>query len=259
MAEQWKKVARVERSRALVSYLRVSTRKQGESGLGLEAQRAAVAEYAEREGLTVIAEHVEVESGKKAARPQLLSALQHCRAARACLVVAKLDRLARNVAFLSALMEAGLEFVALDNPYANTFTLHVLAAVAEQEARATSERTKVALAAAKRRGVKLGSSRPGHWSGREEARLAGSRKGVRRAAELRTIAARRHNSMAVETALKLREAGKSWQDIASELNARGLVTRRGNAWSKSSLFTAVKAAAGSAAVVASGVIEAALV
>ena len=259
MAEQWKKVAKVERSRAIVSYLRVSTRKQGDSGLGLEAQRAAVAEYAEREGLEVIAEYVEVESGKKAARPQLLAALQHCRAARACLAVAKLDRLARNVAFLSALMESGLEFVALDNPYANPFTLHVLAAVAEQEARATSERTKVALAAAKRRGVKLGSSRPGHWSGREEARLAGSRKGVKRAAELRTIDARRHNSMAVEAALKLREEGMSWQDIANTLNARGLVTRRGNAWSKSSVFTATKAAAGCVVTMAGSVIEAALV
>ena len=182
MAEQFKQTPRVERSKVLVSYLRVSTRKQGKSGLGLEAQRAAVAEFAAREGLRVVAEYVEVESGKKAARPELAKALSHCRAAKACLVVAKLDRLARNVAFLSALMEAGLEFVALDNPYANTFTLHVLAAVAEQEARATSERTKAALAAAKRRGVLLGSSRPDHWRGREDRRLAGSKRGVRRSA-----------------------------------------------------------------------------
>jgi DNA invertase Pin-like site-specific DNA recombinase len=229
---------------ALVSYLRVSTRKQGASGLGLEAQRAAVAEYAKREGLRVVAEYVEVESGKKAARPELAKALSHCRAAKACLVVAKLDRLARNVAFLSALMEAGLDFVALDNEHANRFTLHVLAAVAEQEARATSERTKAALAAAKRRGVLLGSSRPGHWNGMEAKRLAGGRRGVRRAAELRTQAARQHNSMAVAEALKLRRAGMSWLDVAAELNARGLVTRRGNAWSKSSVFMAVRAAAG---------------
>ena len=107
--------------------------------------------------------------------------------------------------------------------------------------------------------MKLGSSRPGHWSGREEARLAGSRKGVKRAAELRTIAARRHNSMAVEAALKLREEGMSWQDIANTLNARGLVTRRGNAWSKSSVFTATKAAAGCVVTMAGSVIEAALV
>jgi DNA invertase Pin-like site-specific DNA recombinase len=233
---------------ALVSYLRVSTRKQGASGLGLEAQRAAVAEYAKREGLRVVAEYVEVESGKKAARPELAKALNHCRAAKACLVVAKLDRLARNVAFLSALMEAGLDFVALDNEHANKFTLHVLAAVAEQEARATSERTKAALAAAKRRGVLLGSSRPGHWQGLEDKRRAGSRRGVRRAAELRTQAARQHNGMAVAEALRLRRQGMSWLEIAGELNRLGLVTRRGNAWSKSSVFMAVRAAAGCMAV-----------
>jgi DNA invertase Pin-like site-specific DNA recombinase len=244
----WKQVPRVENSKNLVAYLRVSTKKQGRSGLGLEAQRAAVAEFAKREGLRVVKEYVEVESGKKAARPQLAAALAHCRAAKACLAVAKLDRLARNVAFLSALMEAGLEFVALDNPYANTFTLHVLAAVAEQEARATSERTKVALAAAKRRGVLLGSARPGHWQGKEQLRLAGSRRGVRRAAELRSQAAKQHNGMAVAEALKLRREGKSWLEVAEELNERGLVTRRGNAWSKSSVFMAVRAAAGCLAV-----------
>jgi DNA invertase Pin-like site-specific DNA recombinase len=248
MSSQFKKVPRAEKGKVLVSYLRVSTKKQGQSGLGLEAQRAAVAEYAEREGLRVAAEYVEVESGKKSARPELAKALNHCRAAKACLVVAKLDRLARNVAFLSALMEAGLEFVALDNPYANTFTLHVLAAVAEQEARATSERTKVALAAAKRRGVLLGSSRPGHWNGREAKRLAGGRRGVRRAAELRVQQARQHNSMAVAKALELRKSGVSWLEVAEELNRLGLVTRRGNNWSKSSVFMAVRAAAGCMAV-----------
>jgi DNA invertase Pin-like site-specific DNA recombinase len=236
--------------KSLVSYLRVSTRKQGASGLGLEAQRTAVAEHAAREGLTVVAEYVEVESGKKAARPELAKALAHCRAARATLVVAKLDRLARNVAFLSRLMEAGLDFVALDNPHATRFTLHVLAAVAEQEARATSERTKAALAAARRRGVRLGSARPGHWRGMEAKRTAGSRKGSKRAAELRTAAARQHNIMAVEAALELRKAGMSWAEVADELNARGLVTRRGNAWNKSSIYTAVEAVAGSAVMLA---------
>jgi DNA invertase Pin-like site-specific DNA recombinase len=232
----------------LVSYLRVSTKKQGRSGLGLEAQRAAVAEYAKREGLRVVAEYVEVESGKKASRPELAKALSHCRAAKAVLTVAKLDRLARNVAFLSALMEAGLEFVCLDNPHATPFTLHVLAAVAEQEARATSERTKVALEAAKKRGVLLGSARPGHWQGREDKRRAGGRRGVKRAAEARSQAARQHNSLAVAEALRLRREGLSWFEVAEQLNAAGLVTRRGNTWSKSSVFTAVRAAAGCLAV-----------
>ena len=235
-------------SKALVSYLRVSTKKQGQSGLGLEAQRAAVAEYAAKEGCKVVAEYVEVESGKKAARPELAKALNHCRAAKACLVVAKLDRLSRNVAFLSGLMEAGVDFVACDNPTANKFTVHILAAVAEQEAKAISERTRVALAAAKKRGVLLGSARPGHWQGIEAKRRAGSKRGVRRAAELRTQAASLHNSMAVTTALTLRQAGMSWMEIATELNRRGLVTRRGNGWSKSSIFAAVRAAASCVAV-----------
>ena len=234
--------------KTIVSYLRVSTKRQAASGLGLEAQRAAVADYAEREGLRVVAEHVEVESGRKAARPELAKALNHCRAAKACLVVAKLDRLARNVAFLSGLMEAGVDFVACDNPTATKFTVHILAAVAEQEAKAISERTVAALAAAKRRGVLLGSSRPGHWAGKEERRLLGSKRGVRRAAELRTQGAKQHNGMAVAEALRLRRTGMSWFDVATELNAKGLVTRRGNTWGKSSVFAAVKAAAGCMAV-----------
>lgn len=235
---------------ALVSYLRVSTKSQGSSGLGLEGQRAAVAEYAEREGLRIVAEYVEVESGKKADRPELAKALDHCRAAKATLVVAKLDRLARNVAFLSRLMDSGIDFVACDNPHANRFTVHVLAAVAEQEARAISERTKAALAAARKRGVLLGSSRRGHWKGREEKRLAGSKKGVRRAAELRTKEARLHNSMIVAQALAMRDHGASWQEIVEALNAQGFVTSRGNPWQKSSVYAAVRAAAGCVALAA---------
>src|SRR6185369_12637823 len=108
-------------------------------------------------GAVVSRLYVEVESGKKAARPQLLAALAHPRRTKATLVVAKLDRLTRNVAFLSALMESGVDFVACDNPHANRLTIHILAAVAEDEARRISERTKAALAAYKARGGKLGS------------------------------------------------------------------------------------------------------
>jgi DNA invertase Pin-like site-specific DNA recombinase len=238
-----------EKKRVLVSYLRVSTRQQGRSGLGLEAQRAEVAEYASREGLRVVAEYVEVESGRKAARPELAKAISHCRASKGALVVANLSRLSRNVSFLSALMDAGLDFVALDLPGATRFTIHVMVAVAEQQARDASARTRESLAAAKRRGVLLGSSRPDHWRGREARRLTGARRGVQRAAELRTQEARQHNALAVAEALKLRDRGMSWMDIAAELNKRGLVTRRGNQWSKSSVFMAVRAAAGCAAVV----------
>ncbi len=128
-----------------VSYLRVSTARQDASGLGLEAQRTAVAGYLNGGDWTLIKEVVEVESGKRNDRPALASALQLCRKHKATLVIAKLDRLARNVAFISNLMEAGVEFVAVDMPQANRFMVHILAAVAEQEAEAISKRTKAAL------------------------------------------------------------------------------------------------------------------
>ncbi len=142
----------------LVAYLRVSTDKQGRSGLGLEAQRAAVVRHAAASaGGSIIGEHVEVESGRKKDRPQLAAALADCRARRAVLVIAKLDRLARNVHFVAGLMESGVEFVASDMPTVNRLTVHILAVVAEEEARMISARTKAALDAAKARGVKLGN------------------------------------------------------------------------------------------------------
>lgn len=142
-----------------VAYLRVSTDKQGHSGLGLEAQRAAVTAHAETARGRIVAEHVEVESGRRRDRPQLAAALEACRAVRATLVIAKLDRLARNVAFVSNLMESGVEFVAADMPVVNRLTVHILAAVAEEEACMISARTRAALAAARARGVKLGNPR----------------------------------------------------------------------------------------------------
>ena len=142
-----------------VSYLRVSTVRQGTSGLGLEAQRAAVAGFLNGGDWTLVQEVLEVESGKRNDRPALATALKLCRKHRATLVIAKLDRLARNVAFISNLMESGVEFVAVDMPQANRFVVHILAAVAEQEAEAISKRTKAALTAAKARGTKLGGRR----------------------------------------------------------------------------------------------------
>lgn len=140
-----------------VGYIRVSTDRQAASGLGLEAQRAAIEQYATRQGREIIEIYVEAESGKLKDRPQLNTALAHCRRAKATLLIAKLDRLARNVAFVSALMETGTEFVAVDAPFANRLMIHVLSAVAEWEREQISERTKAALAAAKARGVKLGT------------------------------------------------------------------------------------------------------
>lgn len=140
-----------------VAYIRCSTDRQASSGLGLEAQQAAIEQYAARQGREIIEIYVEAESGKLKDRPQLNAALAHCRRAKATLLIAKLDRLARNVAFVSALMETGTEFVVVDAPFANRLMIHVLAAVAEWEREQISERTKAALAAAKARGVKLGT------------------------------------------------------------------------------------------------------
>src|SRR4051812_30379048 len=144
-----------------VAYYRVSTAKQGASGLGLEAQREAVAGYLNGGDWQLAAEFTEVESGRKNDRPELAKALAMCRRIGATLIIAKLDRLARNVAFVSNLMESGVEFTAVDFPTANRLTIHILAAVAEHEAAMTSTRTKAALAAAKARGVKLGGDRHG--------------------------------------------------------------------------------------------------
>lgn len=144
-----------------VSYLRVSTARQGLSGLGLEAQRHAVEEYLNGGRWELLGEHVELESGKHtlAHRPVLREALEVCKRHKATLVVAKLDRLARNVAFVSALMESKVDFVAADFPAANKLTVHILAAVAEHEREQISARTRAALQAAKVRGVKLGNPR----------------------------------------------------------------------------------------------------
>jgi len=131
-----------------IAYLRVSTDKQGVFGLGMEAQREAVCRYVQNRG-QIFAEYVEVESGRKAERPQLMAALADCRRRRATLLIAKLDRLSRNVHFISGLMKSDVEFVAVDMPTANRLTIHILAAVAEHEREMISERTKAALAAAK--------------------------------------------------------------------------------------------------------------
>ena len=155
-----------------IPYYRVSTKRQGKSGLGLEAQQVDVLKLiAERNG-SEIAHYTEIETGKNPDRPELAKAIAHAKLSNATLVVAKLDRLARNVAFTAALMESKVDFVCCDCKGANTLTLHILAAVAQEEARLIGERTRKALAAAKARGVKLGSAREGAWAGpRAPARL----------------------------------------------------------------------------------------
>lgn len=216
--------------KAIIGYIRVSTKKQGMSGLGLEGQQAALEAFAERRDCKIIATYREVETGKRADRPELAKALAHAKRSKATLVVAKLDRLARNVAFLSALMESGADFVACDNEHANRLTIHILAAVAEEEARAISERTKAALAAAKRRGTRLGSARQGHWKGREHLRTAGLLKARKHAAAARTKAANAAYTDLFPTVTGLRSDGLTFQAIAERLNADGHTTRTGKPW-----------------------------
>lgn len=145
-------------SNIFVSYNRVSTARQGISGLGLDAQRNASMTYLASIGGELLAEFTEVESGMKDARPQLKAAIAMCRKTGATLLIAKLDRLARNVAFIANLLESGVRFVAVDMPNADKFMLHVYAAMAEEEGRRISERTRAALASAKARGVQLGAN-----------------------------------------------------------------------------------------------------
>jgi len=165
-----------------VAYFRVSTDRQGRSGLGLEAQKAAVRDYVNGHG-ELVAEYIEIETGKRKDRPTLSQALAHARRIGATLVIAKLDRLARNVAFTATLMESGANFVACDIPEANRLTIHILAAVAEDEARRISERTKAALAAYKARGGKLGSQHPKCRKIARAAARKGSPVGAGRTAE----------------------------------------------------------------------------
>jgi hypothetical protein len=150
---------------SFVAYLRVSTERQGQSGLGIEAQRRAVAEHVNGHG-KLLAEYVEVESGGRSDRPQLAAAMAHAKATGAKLIVAKLDRLARNVAFLSALMASGVDFVAADMPMANKLTVHILAAVAEAEREAISARTKAAMAV-----VRDTIEKEGAWTSRRSGKV----------------------------------------------------------------------------------------
>lgn len=216
----------------LVAYLRVSTKQQGEEGFGLAAQQTVVSRYAESIGAKIIATYTEVESGRKTDRPELHKALAHAKRAKARLVIAKLDRLARNVAFISRLMEANADFVACDVPSATPLTLHILAAVAEEEARLISARTKAGLAETKRAGTLLGSARPGHWTGRESARLAGSRKG----GAARRERAMRASARAREVAARARAEGLTLDQVAVRLVDEGLTPPMGANWSRSQVL-----------------------
>jgi DNA invertase Pin-like site-specific DNA recombinase len=206
-----------------IAYYRVSTQRQGRSGLGLDAQRTAVADYLNGGRWRLVGEFTEVESGKHGVdRPVLDKALAACRVHKATLVIAKLDRLARNVEFTAKLMNSSIEFTAVDFPQANRLTIHILAAVAEHERTMISERTKAALAAAKRRGVILG----GH-----PERLKRRREGSRRSALVRSQKAAHRAADLLPTIDAIRAEGvHSASGIAAELNERGIPTARGGHW-----------------------------
>ena len=206
-----------------VAYYRVSTKRQGASGLGLDAQRSAVHHYLNGGKWKLLAEVTEVETGKRNDRPQLAQALALCRLHRATFVIAKLDRLARNVNFISSLMESKVDFTAVDFPTANRLTVHILAAVAEHEAEMISTRTKAALASAKARGTKLGGLRSGH--------KLNHRKGTWISAKLRGATATKRAEDLLPIIRGIQESGTvSLAGIAVELNSRGIPTARGAKW-----------------------------
>jgi DNA invertase Pin-like site-specific DNA recombinase len=211
-----------------IAYYRVSTKRQGQSGLGLEAQQAAVADYVRSNKGRLLASYTEIESGKSTGRPELARAIAHCRRSGALLVVAKLDRLARNAAFLLAIQASGLPMAFLDLPGANEFTIGVMALVAEHEARLISSRTKAALAAYKRRGGRLGGSLPQCRNLTPRARA----KGRRAASQVISEKARQAYADLLPVMQEWRAAGLSQQAIADRLNEQGQTTRNGHPWSQ---------------------------
>jgi DNA invertase Pin-like site-specific DNA recombinase len=196
------------------------------SGLGLEGQRSAVEAFCKAQGYRLVEEFVEVESGKRKDRPVLRDALARAKSCRALLVIAKLDRLARNVAVIANLMESGVEFTACDMPEANRLLLHVMAAVAEQEARAISERTRNALAAAKARGVALGATNPASRNLSAHAAERGAASSIATRRRLRDET----NAAVAEQIEKLRQEGFSLREIAVTLNDDGHTTATGKPW-----------------------------
>lgn len=220
-----------------VSDPRVSTQKQGESGLGVEAQRKAVTDYLDGGRWKLVSEHVEVESGGNDARPKLAEAMARCRAHRATLVIAKLDRLSRDAHFLLGLQKAGVKFVAADMPEANELTIGLLAVVAQHERKMISERTKVALAAAKARGTKLGGFRGRAATDADRAKASAARiaKADERALAIAAIMAR----IDPNGSMSLREMARAFE-------AEGLPTAAGGAIWTAAAVKRVKARIGAA-------------
>jgi DNA invertase Pin-like site-specific DNA recombinase len=212
-----------------VGYLRVSTKRQGASGLGLDAQKAAIAAHVSSRGAELVDVFVEIESGGSNDRPELLKALHLAKVTGATLVIAKLDRLSRNAAFLLALRDSGVRFVAADMPDANDLTVGIMALVAEQERQAISTRTKDALRAAKARGVALGNPRGAEALRRASRGNGASVSVIKRLADdhardLRSVVDGLHS-----------QGVTSLGSLASALNGKGILTPRGARWHKTSV------------------------
>jgi DNA invertase Pin-like site-specific DNA recombinase len=216
-----------------VGYIRVSTEKQGKSGLGIEAQRKAIADYLNAGKWELIAEFMEVESGKHNDRQELHKAFKHCQMTGATLVIAKLDRLSRDSHFIGSVMKSGIEFIACDMPAANKFTIHILAAVAEHEREMISQRTKAALQAAKARGKALGN--PDNLN--KETAANGRVLGVK----ARKAKADEFSSSITPIIQELAGQGMSLNSIARELNSRNILTARGKsgAWTPTAVRNAL--------------------
>jgi DNA invertase Pin-like site-specific DNA recombinase len=221
-----------------VAYYRVSTARQGKSGLGIEAQKAAVLRFAEAEGIEIAGEHVEVETGKGSdaldRRPELAAALAQARKARCPVLVAKLDRLSRDVHFVSGLMAHRVPFVVAElGADADPFMLHLYAALAEKERALISQRTKAALAAKKAQGVKLGGPQI------KEAAKLGSMAN--------RVAADRHAANVLPIVREIQKSGATTlRDIAAALNARGVATARGGEWHSTTVRNLLMRASGRA-------------
>ncbi|WP_149142656.1 recombinase family protein [Gemmobacter caeruleus] len=218
----------------LVAYDRVSTARQGASGLGLEAQRKVIDQFAASRGAEVLARFTEIESGSKTDRPELAKALHLAKVTGATLVIAKLDRLSRNAAFLLAMRDSGVKFIAVDMPEANDLTVGIMALVAQAEREAISRRTKEALAVAKARGTKLGNP-----NGAAALRKAG--KGGVALRKAVTANAAQHATDLAPVIADIRAAGhSSLRAIADELTARGMLTRQGGQWHVSNVRNLLK-------------------
>lgn len=227
----------------IICYYRVSRKSQGESGLGLEAQEADVLSFAQRNDCDLIRSYSEIETGTKHSldnRPELRKAIAHAKRSGATLVVAKLDRLLRSTVVCNLLKTSGVQFIACDNPHANALTIDILAAVAEDEGRRISQRTKAALAAFKARGGVLGARRP---ECRGNLSAAARAKGIRAAAAARAQRSREAYSDLMEQMVALRSKGFSLRDVALYLNNEGHTTRRGKPWNASQVARVVAMAA----------------